>query len=187
MKAQREIASFVLRFTQDLWQDPHGEPRVEWRGQVRRVQDGEEIRFKDLSDAMSFIQESLLKLTMQCVPQDDKAYQEKAMQESLKFWEKFATGYTNMIVEAMQQSVKQSEAFQKQVSEAMMKPWWLMGASESAGNSTTAATGSTQLQATLIALQAQIEALNVKVGRLEASLSQNSTPLNEKRSDENHL
>ena len=31
MKAQRDIASFVLRFTQELWQDPQGEPRVEWR------------------------------------------------------------------------------------------------------------------------------------------------------------
>jgi hypothetical protein len=176
MKAQREIASFVLRFTQDLWQDPHGEPRVEWRGQVRRVQDGEEIRFKDLSDAMSFIQESLLKLTMQCVPKDDKAYQEKAMQESLKFWEKFATGYTNMIVEAVQQSMKQSEAFQKQISEAMMKPWWLMNLPEQAANSTAPATSSAQLHETLIALQAQIETLSAKVSRLEESLSQDSTP-----------
>lgn len=33
-------------------------------------------------------------------------------------------------MEAMQRSVKQSEVFQKQVSEAVekaMKPWWLMG------------------------------------------------------------
>jgi hypothetical protein len=66
--------------------------------------------------------------------------------------------------------MKQSEAFQKQVSEAMMKPWWLMGTPESADNSTTAATGSIQLQETLIALQAQIEALNAKVSRLEESL-----------------
>jgi hypothetical protein len=167
----------VLRFTQDLWQDPHGEPRVEWRGQVRRVQDGEEIRFKDLSDAMAFIQESLLKLTMECVPKDDKVYREKAMQESLKFWEKFATGYANMLVEAMQQSMKQSEAFQKQVSEVMMKPWWLMGLPEPAANATVPGAGFAQLQETLIALQAQIEALNAKVSRLEETLSQNSTPL----------
>jgi hypothetical protein len=174
MKAQREVASFVLRFTQDLWQDPHGEPRVEWRGQVQRVQDGEEIRFTDLSDAMSFIQESLLKLTMACVPKDNKTYQEKAMQESLKFWEKFATGYANMLVEAIQQSMKQSEAFQKQVSEAMMTPWWLMGLPEPANHSITPATGATQLQETLLALQEKIEALNVRMNRLEEALSQHN-------------
>ena len=79
MKGQRDTASFVLRFTQDLWRDQAGEPRLEWRGQVRRVQDGEELRFTDLAEAMNFIQESLLKVTMNAVPKEDKQYQDKAV------------------------------------------------------------------------------------------------------------
>ena len=183
MKGQRDTASFVLRFTQDLWQDQKGEPRIEWRGQVRRVQDGEEMRFTDLSDAMNFIQESLLKVTMNAVPKEDKMYQDKAVRESLKMWEKFAENYTTMMVEAMQHTMKQSESFQRQINDAVeqaMKPWWLMGfvpaperkPKESDANNATQA----QLLQTLAALQAQIETLSNKVSSLEAELQDKKKP-----------
>lgn len=180
MKGQRDTASFVLRFTQDLWRDQKGEPRLEWRGQVRRVQDGEELRFTDLAEAMNFIQESLLKVTMNAVPKEDKQYQDKAVRQSLKLWEKFAENYTSMMVDAMQQTMKQSESFQRQMNEAVeqvMKPWWMMGfptpaapkAKESESAPTSAAT-QTQILQTLAALQAQISALSDKVSALETQL-----------------
>jgi len=173
MKAQRDIASFVLRFTQELWQDPQGEPRVEWRGHIRHVQDGDEFRFTELTDVMNFIQESLLKLTKDCMPKEDKMYQEKALKESFKLWEKFAAGYTQVMTEALQQTVKQSETFQKQMSEAVeqvIKPWWLMGLSGQmtephAQKASTA--DNEQIVQTLFALQAQIAALTAKVDKLE--------------------
>ncbi len=180
MKGQRDTASFVLRFTQDLWRDQSGEPHLEWRGQVRRVQDGEEMRFTDLAEAMNFIQESLLKVTMNAVPKEDKQYQDKAVRQSLKLWEKFAENYTSMMVDAMQQTMKQSESFQRQMNEAVeqvMKPWWLMGfptpsapkAKESEAAASSAAT-QTQILQTLAALQAQISALSDKVSDLETQL-----------------
>lgn len=182
MKGQRDIASFVLRFTQDLWRDQEGQPRVEWRGQVRRVQDGEELRFTDLADAMNFIQESLLKVTMNAVPKEDKMYQDKAMRESLKMWEKFAENYTNLMVDAMQQTMKQSESFQRQFQDAVeqtMKPWWLMGfpmpSEPKAKESETAAASAAaqaQILQTLAALQAQIGLLSQKVTNLEAQLQE---------------
>jgi hypothetical protein len=88
------------------------------------------------------------------------------MQESFKLWEKFAQNYTNMIVEAVQQTVKQSETFQKQMSEAMertMQPWWVMGLPAKE----PITPDQTQLMQTLVALQAQIEALNAKVSKME--------------------
>jgi len=182
MKGQRDTASFVLRFTQDLWRDQTEEPRLEWRGQVRRVQDGEELRFTDLAEAMNFIQESLLKVTMNAVPKEDKQYQDKAVRQSLKLWEKFAENYTSMMVDAMQQTMKQSESFQRQMNEAVeqvMKPWWLMGfptptapkatapiAKENESAASSSAT-QTQILQTLAALQAQISALSEKVSDLE--------------------
>lgn len=60
--------------------------RAEWRGHIRRVQDGEELRFTDITEAMTFIQNSLLDVTMNAVPKEDKSYREKAMRESLKLW-----------------------------------------------------------------------------------------------------
>lgn len=180
MKGQRDTASFVLRFTQDLWKDDGGDPRVEWRGHIRRVQDGEELRFTDITEAMTFIQNSLLDVTMNAVPKEDKGYREKAMRESLKLWEKFAESYTALFVEAMQRSVKQSEVFQKQVTEAVeqaIRPWWLMGLpkptappppSTSPKAQTSTSATERQLLETLAALQSQIQQLNDKVDQLEA-------------------
>ena len=177
MKAQRDIASFVLRFTQELWQDPQGEPRVEWRGHIRHVQDGDEFRFTELTDVMNFIQQALLKLTMDRVPKEDKMYQDKALRESFKLWEKFATGYTEVMTEAFQQTVKQSETFQKQVAEAVeqvIKPWWMMGLPNHVAEAKPekpASIDQEQLVQTMMALQAQIATLTNKVSKLEEALT----------------
>ena len=32
------IASFMLRFTQEMWRDMQGEPHIRWRGHIRHVQ-----------------------------------------------------------------------------------------------------------------------------------------------------
>jgi hypothetical protein len=174
MKSQRETASFVLRFTHDLWEDQQGEPHIEWRGQCRRVRDGVEVRFTDLTEAVSFIKESLLKVTRECVPKDDEVFQEKAMQESFKLWEKFAQGYTDMIVESIQRSVKQSELFQKQMGEAMeqaMKPWWVPPVAPVASPPASAsAADQAQILQTMNALQGQIELLSAKVATLEETI-----------------
>lgn len=186
MKGQRDTASFVLRFTQDLWRDQEGEPHIEWRGQVRRVQDGEEMRFTDLADAMNFIQESLLKVTMNAVPKEDKMYQDKAVRESLKMWEKFAENYTSIMVDAMQQTMKQSESFQRQLKDAVeqtMKPWWLMGfptptepKPKESDTTATSVAAQAQILQTLAALQAQIGMLSEKVINLEAQLQEKQKP-----------
>lgn len=177
MKSQRDIASFVLRFTQDIWRDTGGDPRVEWRGHIRRVQDGEELRFKDIAEAMNFIQESLMQVTANAVPKEDKSYHEKAMRESLKLWEKFAESYTTLFVNTVEKSVQQSETFQKQMGaavEQMMKPWLLMSGAAQASHTEaasqaepSAADTNSQILATLAALQTEIQALNAKVDRLE--------------------
>lgn len=175
MKGQRDIASFVLRFTQDIWRDDGGDPRVEWRGHIRRVQDGEELRFTDIAEAMNFIQDSLMQVTANAVPKEDQSYRDKAMRESLKLWETFAESYTTLFVNAMEKSVKQSEAFQKQVNETVeqvMKPWWLMGlptqsSEKKASPSERSSEVDAQILQTLAALQSQIVELNAKVDRLE--------------------
>ena len=46
-EAGRDVASFVLRFTQDLYEDEAGEPRVRWRGHIRHVQSDADARFTD--------------------------------------------------------------------------------------------------------------------------------------------
>jgi hypothetical protein len=102
------------------------------------------------------------------------------VRQSLKLWEKFAENYTSMMVDAMQQTMKQSESFQRQMNEAVeqvMKPWWLMGfpaptapkAKENESVPSATAT-QTQILQTLAALQAQISILSDKVSDLETQL-----------------
>lgn len=173
MRGQRDIASFVLRFTQELWEDTQGDPRIEWRGNIRHVQSGDEHHFTDFTEAMSFIQQALMKLTLDSVqagaPQKASAarsvaqqveqasstptgeaageadapgdspetYQQKALRESFKLWEKFASGYADLMMGAVQraaeQSIQQTEVIKKQVDRTMeqastplLRPWWLM-------------------------------------------------------------
>ena len=118
MKAQRDIASFVLRFTQEQWRDPQGEPRVQWRGHIRHVQGDEEVRFTDFAEAVTFIQRYLMQLTLNSLPGGDQMEQEKVLHESLKLWEQFATSYTNMMFDAMDRAMQQSEVLKEHMEKA---------------------------------------------------------------------
>ncbi len=122
MAKTHNIASFVLRFTQDLWQDMQGKFHVRWRGQIRHVQGDEEERFTDFAEMVTFMQRYLTQLTMDTLSGDKSMSQEKVFQESIKLWEQFASSYSDMMFKAMEQTVKQSESFQEQAVKAWQLP-----------------------------------------------------------------
>src|SRR6185503_18067496 len=113
IRMQNNIASFVLRFTQELWRDTQGEPHIQWRGHIRHVQGDEEDRFTDFAEAVAFMQRYLTQLTMKALTGGQSMSQEKVIQESFKVWEQFVSSYTTMMFEAMQHTVKQSETFRE--------------------------------------------------------------------------
>lgn len=122
MVNDRNIASFVLRFTQELWEDAQQEPHVRWRGYIRHVQGEEENRFTDFAEAASFMQRHLTQLTIDSLSKKQEGMsQEKMIQESFKLWEQFASSYTNMMFSAMEQGIKQSQAFRDQIDETREK------------------------------------------------------------------
>ncbi len=86
MKAQCNVASFVLRFTEEVWQDGEGEPHVAWRGHIRHVQGGEEVRFTEAAQAIAFIHSSLVNLTLGCAPETSEEGQAKVLEASSKLW-----------------------------------------------------------------------------------------------------
>jgi hypothetical protein len=47
------IASFVLRFTQEL--TPDTEPVAPWRAMIRHVQSDEKVHFTQMDEALAFI------------------------------------------------------------------------------------------------------------------------------------
>lgn len=158
----RSIASFMVRFTQELWRDAQGEPHVQWRGQIRHVQGDEEASFTNLADALAFMQHHLAQLTSNSVHGGNTVEQQKVLRESFKLWEQFASTYSDMMLEAMERTLKQSQALKQQMDEAIeksLKAWQL-----------PTQAGQTQIVAALTDLQAQVQALAEKIDRLEQAI-----------------
>jgi hypothetical protein len=161
MNTQRNVASFMLRLTQDLWQDENGEPRVQWRGYINHVQGEAEKTFTDFADALAFIQNQLTELTLNAIPGGAQMDQEKVLKESFKLWEQFASSYSNMMFEAMEKTIQQSNAIREQMDEVVGEALkgWPMPAAAPAGES--------ELLEALKSMQEQLTQLTKKVEKLE--------------------
>ena len=61
-KKQEQNASFMVRFNQQIFEE-NEEAKIQWRGKITHVQDGEEKRFSDFNDALVFMQNKLASLT----------------------------------------------------------------------------------------------------------------------------
>ncbi|MGD2158294.1 MAG: hypothetical protein PVG14_15500 [Anaerolineales bacterium] len=126
MSTNRGIASFLIRFTQDLWEDEQGEPRVQWRGRINHVQGDEEQSFTDFSEVVEFIQQHLTQLTLDSIPKDGQMDQEKTLHESFKLWERFASSYTDLMFDAMERTIQGSQVIKNQMDvtmDEMFKRW----------------------------------------------------------------
>ena len=169
MNTQRSVASFMLRFTQDLWQDENGDPQVQWRGRINHVQGNEEIPFTDFTEALTFIQRQLQDLTLQAFPTADPEIREKALKESFKLWEQFTAGYADLVFAAMQNTFRQSQEIQGQVGEAFVKSFELMlpPGFRAEMASVRPAEPDDDLMGKIDSLSAQIRALAAKIEALE--------------------
>ena len=177
MNTQRSVASFMLRFTQDLWQDENGDPQVQWRGRINHVQGSEEIPFTDFSEALTFIQKQLQDLTLRAFPGADAEIREKALKESFKIWEQFTAGYADLVFTAMEKTFKGSQEIQGRVGEALAKSfelWMPPGfrttaapAGGPAASVQSAPESPTELATQLEALHTQVAALSAKLEALE--------------------
>ena len=161
-KDQRSVASFVIRFTQHLWKDQTEEPRMQWRGHIRHVQGDQEASFADLNEALAFIRDHLTQLTMEAAAGKSQTEQELILRESFKLWEGLASTYTEMVKDALQRTVDQSEVMKGQLDEAVaraLQSWDVPG-----GRSRM------RVNAALDKLNAQIQALLEKVSMLEEAI-----------------
>lgn len=166
------VASFVLRFTQELWRDVASDPHVRWRGQIRHVQNDVEERFTDFAEAVAFIQRNLTHLTVDTFSGEKNMSQEKVFEESFKLWEQFATSYSQMMVGAMEQTLKQTEVLSQQIGDIQDKTLQAFGLSGSSADQPLDQAELSKLMATIFALQTQVVALSERIARLEAQLGQ---------------
>ncbi|MEL7250041.1 MAG: hypothetical protein AAFO03_16550 [Bacteroidota bacterium] len=110
-----ETASFMLRFTQKVFNNESGEPQVQWRGNIRHVQGGDEKRFSSFDEAVAFIQSKLADLTFQAMEDKPIEEQKGILSKSFDLWKKMAFDAPRMMVETIKDPKKQVAQLQDQI------------------------------------------------------------------------
>ena len=85
IKKPAQTASFMVRFNQQIFEES-GQSSVQWRGKISHVQDGEEQRFTDFNDALSFMQQKLAELTEEATKHETSEKQDTILDKSLSMW-----------------------------------------------------------------------------------------------------
>ena len=161
MNTQRNVASFLIRFVQDLWQDALGEPHVQWRGHINHVQADKELSFTDFSDAVKFIQGQLSELTVNAIPEGSQMDPEQVLRESYRLWEQFAATYSGFMFNMMEQTLQSSRDFRDQMERAVEQV--VVGKNDSSREVPE------QVNELLERLRQQVQELSEKVEALEKS------------------
>jgi len=119
MSNKKDTTSFVIRFTQKLYQNEQDETQVQWRGNIRHVQGGEEKRFSDFTKAMEFIQGKLAELTLDSLEHKPKEEQEGILSKSFNLWKKVAMDAPKLVIQTIKDPMGQVEQLQNQVKDVI--------------------------------------------------------------------
>mgnify|MGYP003632249279 FL=1 len=84
-KKQDQTASFMVRFNQRIFEE-NGESKLQWRGKISHIQDGDEKRFSDFNDALLFMQQKLGELTEEATKHQTTEEQESILKKSFSMW-----------------------------------------------------------------------------------------------------
>ncbi len=114
---KEETASFMLRFTQKIFENESGEPQVQWRGNIRHVQGGDEKRFSEFDEVIKFIQSKLQDLTIQAMEDKSPEEQKGILSKSFELWKRMALEGPKIVMETIKDPKKQVAQFQGQIQE----------------------------------------------------------------------
>ena len=113
-KKQEQNASFMVRFQQRIFEE-NDESKVQWRGKVTHVQDGDEKRFSDFNDALIFMQKKLAELTEEATKHESSEKQESILGKSLSMWKTIKDVGPKVLRDTIKDPKKQFEHFQDQL------------------------------------------------------------------------
>ena len=116
-----ETASFVLRFTQKIYQNEEDEPQIQWRGNMRYVQTGDEKNFSKFDEVVQFIQESLTDLTVQAVENKTPEEQKGIIAKSFDLWKRMAIETPRLVMDTIKDPKKQAQHIQEQIQEQIQE------------------------------------------------------------------
>lgn len=110
-----QTASFMIRFNQRIYEE-NGESKIQWRGKVSHVQNGDELRFVDFKDAVSFIQKKIEHLTIEATKDHHPEQIEGLLKKSFQMWKTAAKTGTEILKETIKDPKKQIGQIQDQIS-----------------------------------------------------------------------
>jgi len=113
-KNQEQTASFMVRFNQRIFEE-NGESKVQWRGKITHIQNGDEQRFSDFNDALEFMQQELSNLTEEATKNESSEKQESIVQKSLSMWKTIKDVGPKVLRDTLKDPKKQFTQIQDQI------------------------------------------------------------------------
>jgi DNA repair exonuclease SbcCD ATPase subunit len=117
MAKKEETASFVLRFNQKIFENEQGEPQVQWRGNIRHVQSGDEKRFSEYDAIVQFMQGKLADLTLAATKDQPLEEQKGILSKSFDLWKRVAADTPKLVFDTIKDPKKGITQIQSQISQ----------------------------------------------------------------------
>ena len=111
-----QTSSFVIRFTQKLYDDSEGNANIQWRGKISHVQGGDQTSFSEFEDAIAFMQAKLSDLTVASVADKSKEEKEGLISKSFDIWKKVAKTTPKIVMDVIKDPKGQVTQIQEQIS-----------------------------------------------------------------------
>ncbi|MEL6388566.1 MAG: hypothetical protein AAFQ02_00275 [Bacteroidota bacterium] len=112
-----QTTSFLVRFTQQLFDDGDGSSDVQWRGKISHVQGDDQASFTDFSDVISFMQDKLSIMTMRSVEDKSPEEQDGILNKSLDIWKRLSASAPKLVLDTIKDPKKQVAQIQDQLSQ----------------------------------------------------------------------
>ena len=100
-----------------IFNNESGESQVQWRGQIRHIQGGEEQRFSEFSEVIEFVQDKLSELTLQAMEDKTPEEQKNIITKSLNLWKKVASTAPKRLMDTIKDPKAQVVHLQEQIQE----------------------------------------------------------------------
>ncbi len=116
---KEETASFVLRLSQKIYKEENGEAQIQWRGNIRHVQSGQEARLSSFEAVQDFVQSKLSDLTLKAIEDKPEDEQKGIIAKSFDFWKKVANATPKLVIDSIKDPKKQAHHIQEQIQEQL--------------------------------------------------------------------
>ena len=114
---KNETVSFVLRFTQKIYETESGEHSIQWRGNIKHVQGEDESKFVEFEDAVSFMQQKLADLTIEGIENKSPKEQKGILAKNFELWKKMTLDSPKLVLDVLKDPKKQLSQVQAQVTQ----------------------------------------------------------------------